>query len=188
MYRNAVRCADVTAVNDMLKLIKEVRDEGDSIGGIIEAVAVNVPAGLGEPVFDTLEGDLSKALFSIPAVKGVEIGSGFAAASMRGSVHNDPIAMKACKIVTLTNNSGGISGGISNGMPVILRTVIKPTASISRQQKSVNLHTGKATGLVIGGRHDSCIVPRAVPVVESIVAMVLCDFALQTGLIKRVII
>jgi chorismate synthase len=147
----------------------------------------NVPVGLGEPVFDTLEGDLAKALFAIPAVKGVEFGSGFSAAGKRGSENNDPFTIKNAKIVTATNNAGGILGGISNGMPIVVRVVIKPTSSIARSQETVNIKNMESASLVVKGRHDVCIVPRAVAVIESMMAVTLGDFAMRAGLIPRVI-
>ncbi len=187
VYKSPVRCADTAAAARMTALIEKVKAEGDSIGGIVEVAALNVPPGLGGPVFDTLEGDLAKAYFAIPAVKGVEFGSGFAAAGMKGSQHNDPLSVKNGKIIAQGNNSGGISGGLSNGMPVTARIAFKPTASIAKVQKSVDLDTGKNVDLAIRGRHDACIVPRAVPVVESMTAVVLCDFALRAGMIREVI-
>ncbi len=187
VYKSPVRCLDSAASARMMAAIEKVKAEGDSIGGIVEVLASNVPSGLGEPVFDTLEGDLAKAYFAIPAVKGVEFGSGFAAAGMKGSQHNDPLRMKNGKIIAQGNNSGGISGGISNGMPIIARIVIKPTASIAKVQKSVDLETLRNVDLTIRGRHDACIVPRAVPVVESMTAITLCDFALRAGIIREVL-
>jgi len=157
------------------------------MGGIIEAVAVNVPVGLGEPVFDTLEGELAKALFAIPAVKGVEFGSGFSAAGKRGSENNDPFIIRNGKIVTATNNAGGILGGISNGMPIMVRVAIKPTASIAKTQKTVNVKSIESASLEVRGRHDVCIVPRAVPVVEAMTRVTLCDFAMRAGIIPRVV-
>jgi chorismate synthase len=147
----------------------------------------DLPAGLGEPVFDTLEGDLSKAFFAIPAARGVEFGAGFAAAAMQGSQHNDLFTIKNKNLVTLTNNAGGVSGGLSNGMPIVARVAFKPTASIGKSQKTVDLKTGRKVYLSVKGRHDSCIVPRAVPVVEAMTALVLCDFALRAGIIGRII-
>lgn len=185
--KNPVRCADHLAATKMMKLIEEMRLQGDSIGGSVEAIALNVPAGLGEPVFDTMEGDLAKAFFAIPAVKGVEFGSGFTAAAMTGSEHNDWFVSENNKIVTATNKAGGMAGGISNGMPIIARIAFKPTASIAKSQKSVNLETGKSLDLSIGGRHDTCIVPRAVPVVEAMMAVTICDFARRAGLIPEVL-
>ncbi|MGA2367213.1 MAG: chorismate synthase [Dehalococcoidia bacterium] len=185
--KNPVKCADPAAATRMLKLIEKIRKGGDSSGGVIEVMALNVPAGLGGPVFDTLEGDLAKAFFAIPAVKGVEFGSGFASATMKGSQHNDIFMLKNGKVVTLTNNAGGIAGGISNGMPILARIAIKPTPSISVKQRSVDLKAGKNVDLSIRGRHDSCIVPRAVPVAEAMMKITLCDFALRSGLIKEVL-
>jgi chorismate synthase len=184
--RNPLRCADLKAAEEMLKVIEKARKEGDSVGGIIEGMALNVPAGLGEPVFDTLEGDLAKALFAIPAVKGVEFGSGFSAASKRGSENNDPFAIEDGSIVTTTNNAGGILGGISNGMPIVVRVAVKPTPSIAKRQQTVNIEKMEIADLGIKGRHDACIVPRAVPVVESMMAVTLCDFALRAGIIPEV--
>ncbi|MDD5288296.1 MAG: chorismate synthase [Dehalococcoidales bacterium] len=184
---NQLRCADPQAMERMLKAIEQARKEGDSLGGAIEGIALNVPAGLGEPVFDTLEGDLAKALFAIPAVKGVDFGAGFAVAERKGSENNDPFRVKHGKVVTGTNNAGGILGGISNGMPIVLRVAVKPTPSISRKQKTVNIDTMKNAELEIQGRHDACIVPRAVPVVSAMLAIVLCDYALRARLIPEVI-
>ncbi len=185
--KNPVRCADLRAAEEMARVIEQAKEEGDSVGGIIEGIALNVPVGLGEPVFDTLEGDLAKALFAIPAVKGVEFGSGFRAAGKRGSENNDPFVIRNNKIVTMTNNAGGILGGISNGMPIVVRAAVKPTPSIAKNQETVNLKDMESASLVVKGRHDACIVPRAVPVVESMVAVTLCDFAIRAGLIPRVI-
>jgi len=185
--QNPLKCADPEAAKEMLKVIEQAKGEGDSIGGIIEGVALNVPVGLGEPVFDTLDGDLAKALFAIPAVKGVEFGLGFSVARKRGSENNDPFTIKNGKIVTVTNNAGGILGGISNGMPIVVRAAIKPTPSIARKQETVNIQTMESATLEIKGRHDACIVPRAVPVVESMMAVTLSDFAMRAGLIPEVI-
>jgi chorismate synthase len=185
--KDSLFCADARAAVKMAALIEKVKKEGDSLGGVIEGIAVNVPAGLGEPVFDTLEGDLAKALFAVPAVKGVEFGSGFGAASKRGSENNDPFVIKNGKVVTATNNAGGISGGISNGMPLAVRVAVKPTASIATEQKTVDIDAMKETTIKVGGRHDVCIVPRAVPVVEAMMAVTLCDFAMRAGLIPGVL-
>jgi chorismate synthase len=185
--KNPVKCADLRAAEEMARVIEKAKEEGDSVGGIIEGIALNVPVGLGEPVFDTLEGDLAKALFAIPAVKGVEFGSGFRAAEKRGSENNDPFTIRDGKIVTVTNNAGGILGGISNGMPIVVRVAIKPTPSIAKSQDTVDIRNMESASLVVKGRHDACIVPRAVPVVESMVAVILCDFAMRAGLIPRVI-
>ena len=185
--KNDLRCADLKAAQDMETLIEEARRNGDSVGGIIKGLAINMPVGLGEPVFDTLEGDLAKALFAIPAVKGVEFGSGFISARRKGSENNDAFIVKDGRVITETNNSGGILGGISNGMPLELRVVIKPTASISKKQQAVSMEKMKVVEMSVGGRHDTCIVPRAVIVVEAIMAITLCDFSIRAGLLPRVI-
>jgi chorismate synthase len=180
-------CADAAASKKMTAAIDAVKKAGDSLGGIIEGIALNVPVGLGEPLFDTLEGDLAKALFAIPAVKGVAFGSGFAAARKKGSENNDPFKIEKGKIITATNHAGGILGGISSGMPVVVRVVLKPTSSIALEQTTVNIEKMQQTTLKVGGRHDACIVPRAVPVVSAMMAVVLCDFAMRAGLVPRVL-
>jgi chorismate synthase len=185
--RNMLRCGDLKAAKEMAKIIDKIRKDGDSVGGIIEGLALNVPVGLGEPVFNTLEGELAKALFAIPAVKGVEFGSGFDTARKRGSENNDPFIIKNGRIATLTNNSGGILGGISNGMPIVFRIAVKPTPSIPRSQETINMQKLKPASLTVKGRHDACIVPRAVPVVESMIAVTLCDFAIRAEWIPRII-
>ncbi len=182
-----LRCADPIASELMRQEIEKSRQRGDSLGGIVEGLALNVPAGLGEPVFDTVEGELAKALFSIPAVKGVEFGAGFDVSRRRGSENNDSFRIRAGRIVTDTNNSGGILGGISNGMPIVARVAIKPTPSISMLQQTVDLSKMTTSELSVKGRHDACIVPRAVPVVESMIALTLADLALQQGVLPRVI-
>ncbi|PYJ79374.1 MAG: chorismate synthase [Verrucomicrobia bacterium] len=176
--RNVVCCPDSTAAKRMKALIEQIRAEGDSVGGVIECVVRGVPPGLGEPVFDKLEADLAKAMLSLPATKGFEIGSGFAAARMRGSEHNDPFEMRAGKIRTATNNSGGVQGGISNGEEIYFRVGFKPTATIAREQKTVTA-SHKETRLGARGRHDPCVLPRAVPIVEAMATIVLCDHALR---------
>ena len=185
--KSPLKCADPKAVKKMLGAIEQARKEGDSLGGIIEGIVLNVPAGLGEPVFDTLEGDIAKALFAIPAVKGVEFGAGFEVVKMKGSENNDSFCIKRGKIVTVTNNSGGILGGIGNGMPIVVRVAVKPTPSISRKQKTVNIDKMENDELENKGRHDVCIVPRAVPVVSAMMAITLCDYALQAKIIPEVI-
>ncbi len=185
--KNPLKCADLAAAEAMSKVIEQVRAEGDSVGGIIEGIAVNVPVGLGEPVFDTLDGELAKALFAIPAVKGIEFGSGFSVAGKRGSENNDPFTIRGGKIETMTNNAGGILGGISSGMPIVVRVVVKPTSSIARSQQTVNLKDMENTTLLVKGRHDICIVPRAVAVVEAMMAVTLCDFVIRAELLPRVI-
>ena len=185
--KNQFRCADPKAVEKMAEVVEKVKGEGDSVGGIIEGIALDMPVGLGEPVFDTLEGDLAKALFAIPAVKGVEFGSGFSAARKRGSENNDPFAIKNSEVVTITNNAGGILGGISDGMPLVVRVAIKPTPSIAKSQQTVDFKNRESAALKVAGRHDVCIVPRAVVVVESMIAVTLCDFAMRAELMPRVI-
>lgn len=182
-----LRCADLQASREMLKVIEQARNEGDSVGGVIEGIALNVPVGLGEPVFDTIEGELAKALFAIPAVKGVEFGSGFSAARKKGSENNDSFAISDDRVVTTNNEAGGILGGISNGMPVTLRVAIKPTSSIARKQDTVDMEKMQPASLEVKGRHDACIVPRAVPVVGSMMAVTLCDFAMRAGLFPEVL-
>jgi len=184
---NPFKCADPEAVDKIRQLVEKVNKEGDSIGGIIEGRVINVPPGLGEPVYDTLEGNLSKAIFAIPAVKGIEFGAGFSSARKMGSENNDPFTLKGGKIVTTTNNAGGILGGISNGMPIVLKVAIKPTPSISKKQETVDVASMKNTELEVRGRHDVCIVPRAVPIVEAMIAITLCDFALRARIIPEVI-
>ena len=184
IYSNVVRCPSKNTALKMEKTILNARKKGDSLGGIIKSVTINVPPGLGEPIFGSLESDISKAIFSIPAVKGVEFGSGFAGSERFGSENNDPFTIKSGKIVTKTNNSGGILGGISNGMPIIFRVGFKPASSIARYQDTVNVKTKKNIKLQVGGRHDPCVVPRAPPVVDSLVSLILADHALLSGLIK----
>ena len=176
--KNSVRCPDPSAAKQMVSLIQRVRDEGDSVGGVIGCVARGIAPGLGEPVFDKLEADLAKAMLSIPATKGFEIGSGFAATRMRGSKHNDPFEMRAGKIRTRTNNSGGVQGGISNGEDIYFRVAFKPPATIALQQKTVT-NSKQESELAARGRHDPCVLPRAVPIVEAMAALVLCDHALR---------
>jgi chorismate synthase len=175
----AVRCPDLSAAARMIALIEDVRKEGDSVGGVIRAVARRVPPGLGAPVFDKLEADLAKAMLSIPATKGFEIGSGFAGTRMRGSEHNDLFTSGGDGTIrTLSNRSGGVQGGISNGEDITLRIAFKPTATIMRDQPTVDRHGTPAT-LTPRGRHDPCVLPRAVPIVEAMLALVLADHLLR---------
>jgi chorismate synthase len=176
--RNAVRCPDASAAKKMESLIEQIRNEGDSVGGVVECVIRGVPGGLGEPVFDKLEADLAKAMMSLPATKGFEIGSGFAATRMRGSEHNDPFEVRSGRIRTATNNSGGVQGGISNGEEIYFRVAFKPPATILLAQETVT-SSQQQTTLVGRGRHDPCVLPRAVPIVEAMAALVLCDHALR---------
>ena len=163
----------------MRAAILQAREAGDSVGGVVECIAQGAPAGLGNPMFQGLESQFSAALFAIPAVKGVEFGSGFEAARMRGSEHNDPFVVEEGTIRTKTNHAGGILGGISSGMPILFRAAFKPTPSIAQTQHTVRLSTGTEEDLQITGRHDPCIVPRAVPVVEAVTALVLLDALLD---------
>ena len=176
---NIVRCPDLATADRMIDLIEQYRDQGDSLGGVVECVARRVPIGLGMPVFDKLEADLAKAVMSLPATKGFEIGSGFAGTLMSGSEHNDEFyADAAGKIRTVTNRSGGVQGGISNGESIMIRVAFKPTATIRKAQQTVT-NTGEAVTLAAKGRHDPCVLPRAVPMVEAMVALVLCDHLLR---------
>jgi len=186
-YKTAVRCPDVESAKEMEEAILKAKREGDSVGGIVECTALNVPVGVGEPLFNSLDADLAKMLFDVPAVKGVEFGAGFKAARLRGSENNDPFAIRGGKIVTLTNNAGGVLGGLSSGMPIVVRAAIKPTPSISKEQKTVDLSKMEETIIEVRGRHDPCIVPKAVPVVESAVAIVLADHMLRAGFIPKVL-
>ena len=163
----------------MRQAIEEARMECDSVGGVIRCFAAGLPAGVGEPMFSGVENRLAAALFGIPAVRGVSFGAGFAAAGMRGSQHNDPFAMESGRVVTRTNHAGGELGGITTGMPLVVNAAIKPTASIAREQQTVDLETGTDASLVIHGRHDPCIVPRAVPVVEAVTALTILDMILE---------
>ena len=170
----AVRCPHLATAEKMIERIKAVRSEGDSVGGVIECRVRGVPVGLGEPVFDRLEADLAKAMLSLPATKGFEIGSGFAGARMRGSEHNDIFESRDGRVRTATNRSGGTQGGISNGEEIVFRVAFKPTATILQRQQTVEVG-GAATELIGRGRHDPCVVPRAVPIVEAMAALVLLD-------------
>lgn len=176
--QNLIRCPDKTTADKMTALVQEVKDAKDSIGGVLTCICRNVPAGWGDPVFGKIEALLAQAMLSIPAVKGFEIGSGFNAATMRGSQHNDRFVMKGQKLGTATNYSGGIQGGISNGEPIVFKLAFKPVATIGLAQETADFE-GKNTTLAAKGRHDPCVVPRAVPVVESMAALVLVDCALR---------
>jgi chorismate synthase len=176
---NIVRCPDADCAIKMIDLIDQIRREKDSLGGVVECVARHVPKALGEPVFDKLEADLAKGVMSLPASKGFEIGSGFAGTLLTGSEHNDEYYTDANgEIRTVTNRSGGIQGGISNGENIIIRVAFKPTATIGKEQRTVTTG-GAETTLAAKGRHDPCVLPRAVPMVEAMVALVLCDHLLR---------
>ena len=183
VFVNSVAEKDFPVVSDeisesMKSLIADARAEGDSVGGVIECVIRNLPGGLGEPMFDGVENRIAQLAFAVPAVKGIEFGSGFKAAETRGSENNDAFTVSEGRILTETNHSGGILGGITNGMPVVFRVAVKPPPSISRKQKSVNLKTMQEEILQITGRHDPCIVPRAVPAVEAVGAIAVSDLVL----------
>ena len=176
---NIVRCPDADCAEKMIDLIDQIRRNKDSIGGVVECVARNVPMGLGEPVFDKLEAELAKAVMSLPASKGFEIGSGFGGTLLTGSEHNDEFYLDEMgKLRTRTNRSGGVQGGISNGENIIIRAAFKPTATIGKEQNTVS-NAGEETTLAAKGRHDPCVLPRAVPMVEAMVAIVLCDHLLR---------
>lgn len=176
--KNIVRCPDADTALRMIERIKEVRSQGDSIGGTVECVIRGLPVGWGEPVFDKLDADLAKAMLSLPATKGFEVGSGFSGTRLRGSEHNDAFRIVDGRVRTTTNRSGGVQGGISNGEPIIFRVAFKPTATISRSQQTVTVE-GEEGDLAARGRHDPCVLPRAVPMVEAMSLMVLCDHALR---------
>lgn len=173
-----IRCPDHAAAKKMEKLVAELKELGDSVGGVVSCVIRNVPIGLGEPTYEKLEAKLAQGMLAIPATKGFEIGSGFAGTRMRGSQHNDPFIQKDQRLGTTTNNSGGIQGGIANGEPILLRIAFKPPATISLPQQTVDF-TGEAATLEAKGRHDPCVVPRAIPIVESMAALVLLDMLLR---------
>ena len=178
-----VRCPDTTASEAMESAILEAKKDGDTIGGVIECIITKCPAGLGEPVFDKLHADLGKAMLSINACKGFEIGSGFSGTQMRGSEHNDPFVTDAGQISTTTNHSGGVQGGISNGMHIVFRVAFKPVSTIMKTQQSVD-EDGNTVSIEGKGRHDPCVVPRAVPIVEAMAALVLADHLLRQKAIR----
>lgn len=175
---NIVRTGDPNAVESMIDLIKQMRSEGNSVGGVVECVVRNVPPGLGEPVFDKLEAELAKAMMSLPATKGFEIGSGFGGTQLTGREHNDPFYMEDERVRTKSNRSGGVQGGISNGENIVFRVAFKPTATIMTAQETVS-SDGEDTELTGRGRHDPCVLPRAIPMVEAMASLVLCDHALR---------
>ena len=185
---NIVRTGDPGSVEPMIELIKEMRADGNSVGGVVECVVRGVPPGLGEPVFDKLEAELAGAMMSLPATKGFEIGSGFGGTQLTGREHNDPFFMEGERVRTKTNRSGGVQGGISNGENILFRVAFKPTATIMTAQETVSSE-GEETELTGRGRHDPCVLPRAIPMVEAMTALVLCDHALrqraQCGTVAR---
>lgn len=176
--KNVVRAADRVAAKKMEQYILKAKEEGDSVGGIVEIIIKNVPVGLGEPVFDKLNADLAKAIVSIPTVKGIEFGSGFGVALKKGSEQNDPFTIKAGKFVATKNDAGGISGGMSTGEDIVIRVAVKPPSSIGKEQKTVTADKQKID-LSVKGRHDPCIIPRFIPVAESMVALILADHLLR---------
>jgi len=180
---NIVRCPDLETAEQMIAIVEEARDNGDSLGGTITCVVQGCTVGLGSPVFDKLEAQLAKAMLSIPAVKGFEIGSGFGGTQMKGSEHNDVFEKGVDGIRTKTNFSGGVQGGISNGMDIYFRVAFKPTATIMQKQDSINAK-GESISLEAKGRHDPCVLPRAVPIVEAMTVLVLADLYLQNKLSK----
>jgi chorismate synthase len=178
---NEAGCPDLEAAGRMEDAIAEARREGDSLGGIVEVRAEGLPVGVGEPFFDSIESAIAHIAFAVPAVKAIEFGAGFRAAAMKGSEHNDPFVWVDGKVRTATNHAGGILGGLSTGMPVVFRVAVKPTSSIARPQRTVNLAEGTDATLGVTGRHDPCIVPRAVVVLEAVAAVALADLALRGG-------
>lgn len=175
---NIVRCPDATTAEKMIRLIEKMRKAGDTVGGIVEGVARGVPVGWGEPVFDRLEADLGKGMLSLPASKGFDIGSGFSGILLTGTRHNDPFRAKGGKVYTTSNRSGGVQGGISNGQTIYFRVAFKPVATVMHEQDTVD-HQRQNTTLTGRGRHDPCVLPRAVPMVEAMTALVLIDHALR---------
>ena len=182
-YENEVRCPDLAAAAKMKEAVLAAKRRGDSIGGIIECVTNRLPVGLGEPLFGSLESDISRALFAIPSVKAVEFGSGFYGSSISGSENNDIYFLEKGSVVTRTNNSGGILGGLSTGMPLVIRIGFKPPSSIAKIQETLDLSSRKQAKLKVPGRHDPCVVPRAPPVVEAMVSLVLADHTIRHGLV-----
>jgi len=170
-----VNCADLDVSKRMEEEVLRAKKDGDSVGGIVECRVIGVPIGIGDPIFDSIESVLSHMIFSIPGVKGIEFGSGFSSASMKGSQHNDPFFIRNGKILTLTNNSGGILGGISNGMPIVFRVAMKPTSIIMKKQRTVNIKKMEECEIYLRGRHDPCIAIRAVPVIENAASIVIAD-------------
>ena len=178
---NEVGCPDPAAAQAMEAAIADARRDGDSVGGVVEVRVEGTPTGLGEPFFDSIESAIAHAAFSVPAVKAIEFGAGFGAARMRGSEHNDAFLWDHGRVRTETNHAGGVLGGLATGMPIVFRVAVKPTSSIARSQRTVDLATRAPTTLIVTGRHDPCIVPRAVVVLESVTAIALVDLALRGG-------
>jgi chorismate synthase len=187
IYANSVRCPDPELAKKMEKTILNAKNDGNSVGGTVECVAFSLPVGVGEPLFDSLDAEIAKMLFAVPAVKGVEFGVGFAAAKMNGSENNDPYRMCNEEIEMLNNNAGGVLGGLSSGVPLVVRVAVKPTPSISKEQQTVDLSKMEDTTIKVQGRHDPCIVPKAVPAVEASVAIVLVDQLIRGGFIPKIL-
>ena len=183
----ATRCPDLACAEKMEEAIVNARKEGESLGGVIECIALNMPPGIGEPLFDSLDADLAKAVFAVPAVKGVEFGAGFRATELTGSQNNDAFLLKNGKVVTSTEHAGGILGGLSSGMPIMISVAIKPTPSIAKEQKTVNLASMENAVINVKGRHDPCVVPKAVPAIEAAVAITLVDHMIRAGYIPKVL-
>ncbi len=186
-YSNEVRCPDPELAEEMKRRIVEMRGRGDSLGGVVECTAVNLPIGLGEPVFGSLDSELARMALSIPAAKGVEFGSGFEGSRTTATQNNDQYYLEDGKLASKTNNAGGILGGLSNGLPLKYRIAFKPASSIAAKQRTVDLSRDVEVDLVVPGRHDPTVVPRAVPVVESVTALVLADHAIRGGMIPPVL-
>jgi chorismate synthase len=186
-YENTVRCANLSVAGRMETAILEAAAQGDSVGGVVEGIALSVPSGVGEPLYDSLDADLAKLLFDIPAVKGVEFGAGFESARMKGSSSNDEYVVRSGEIETSTNNAGGVAGGLSTGQPLRVRVAFKPTPSIAKLQKTVDLRVIKEDYIEVKGRHDPCVVPKAVPIVEAVISIVLVDHLIRAGKIPKVL-
>jgi chorismate synthase len=187
IYANSVRCPDPKLAEKMVETILKAKKEGDSVGGTVECVAFGLPVGVGEPIFDSLDAEIGKVLFDVPAIKGVEFGVGFSAAKMKGSENNDPYRMCNEEVEMLNNNAGGVLGGLSSGVPLVVRVAVKPTPSISKEQQTVDLSKMEDTTIKVQGRHDPCVVPKAVPAVEASVALVLVDQLIRGGFIPKVL-
>lgn len=186
-YEWASRCPDLICAQNMEDAILAAKKQGDSLGGIVECIISNVPVGVGDPLFDALDADLAKAVFLVPAVKGVEFGAGFKVAELKGSEANDSFQMQEGRVLAATNIAGGILGGISSGTPIVFRVAIKPTPSIALEQKSVDLSKMKNSSIKVGGRHDPCVVPKAVPAIESVAAVTLVDHMIRGGFIPKIL-
>ena len=186
-YATPTRCPDISCGEKMEEAIVNAKKEGDSLGGIIECLVLGIPVGVGEPLFDALDADLAKSVFAVPAVKGIEFGVGFEAAQMKGSQNNDAYQIEKGQVVSLTDNAGGVLGGLSSGMPIMIRVAIKPTPSIAKEQKTVNLKKMENAVLSVKGRHDPCVVAKAVPAIEAAIAITLADHMIRAGFIPRVL-